>query len=96
MASSKGLGSDKIDEQKKHDIQSEGGKASHSGGQQGQKGGTSSSLQDQGIVGSVTSIDDESMNDIDLSNDTSQHENPGNFANDTERASEAGKKGGSK
>lgn len=44
--SNRGLGSDNMDPQTKHDIQSEGGKASHSGGR---KGGQSS--QDQGSTG---------------------------------------------
>ncbi len=37
--SNRGLGSDKMDDQTKHDIQSEGGQASHNGGNSGMKGG---------------------------------------------------------
>ena len=43
--SNRGLGSDNMDEQTKHDIQSEGGKASHSGGNSNSKGGQSSTGQ---------------------------------------------------
>ena len=53
--SNRGLGSDNMDPQTKHDIQSAGGQASHSGGQQvndaGQKGGQSSSGDGRGNFG---------------------------------------------
>lgn len=45
--SNRGLGSDNMSEQTKHEIQSEGGKASHGGGQtSGQKGGQGASSND--------------------------------------------------
>jgi general stress protein YciG len=61
----RGLGSDNMDAQTKHDIQSEGGKASHGGEHTaGQKGGqTSTSHTGKQGLGSDT-IDPQTKHDI--------------------------------
>jgi uncharacterized protein len=78
--SNRGLGSDNMDEQTKKDIQSEGGRASHGGGR-----------QSQGQKGGQSQASNLSEEDRSKGGSMSG----GNFANDPQRASEAGKKGGS-
>ncbi|CAN5117950.1 hypothetical protein BH11PAT1_BH11PAT1_7400 [soil metagenome] len=73
--SQKGLGSDNMDPQTKHDIQSEGGKASHSGGNtSGQKGGQSSSNTSNRGLGSEN-MDPQTKHDIQSEGGKASHQN---------------------
>ena len=98
--SQKGLGSDNMDPQTKHDIQSAGGQASHSGGNQsGQQdeqynSDINRSSGGQGFAG----MPEEEVSAIASKGGRSQGQdnNPGNFANDHEKAVRAGQKGGSR
>jgi general stress protein YciG len=89
--SNRGLGSDKMDPQTKHDIQSQGGQASggnfandpQKASEAGEKGGRSA--QQSGNAHELTSEE----------RSEGGSNSGGNFANDPQRASEAGMKGGS-
>lgn len=79
--SQKGLGSDNMDPQTKHDIQSEGGQSSHSGGRNsdtGMKGGQSSQVGQTGQQSGSQGRDEQ-----------------GQFTEGSDEASEAGQRGGS-
>lgn len=85
--SNRGLGSDNMDEETKYDIQSAGGQASSSRQDMkklGKKGGQAA--QQSGTTHELTE-EERSMGGS---------MSGGNFANDPQRASEAGRKGGSK
>ena len=71
--SQKGLGSDTMNDQTKHDIQSEGGQSSHSGGRN----------SDTGMKGGQASEQSESGRD-----------EQGQFTDNSQEASEAGRMGG--
>jgi general stress protein YciG len=88
--SNKGLGSDKMDPQTKHDIQSEGGQSSHSEGNSSSNGGNT------GMKGGQAS--EQSNNNHELTSEEQSKggsNSSGNFANDPQKASQAGKIGGS-
>ena len=89
--SNRGLGSDNMDPETKHEIQSEGGQASHGGGRSSDNSGST------GMKGGQASQQGGNSSHQLTEEDRSKggSNSGGNFANDPERASEAGKIGGS-